>query len=141
MARHTFSIGDFDFLSLSGLPGVYAKKMEVLSLPYEDGESTRELGKHSDPFVLRSLADTSSEAAAIALVNAYCGYIGAGTRELVYRSTNFHEDPITELYVDVLDVQRGPIVPAHKMVGGLVLATGASGVVFSADWTLRMVPV
>lgn len=141
MARHTFSIGDFDFLSLEGVPGTYGKKMEILSLPYEDGESTRELGKHSEPFVLRSMADTSSEAAAIALVNAYAGYVGAGTRELVYRSSPFHTDPITELYVDILDVQRGPIVPAHKMVGGLVLATGASGVVFFANWTLRMVPV
>lgn len=140
MARFNFSIGAFSFLSLEGVPGVYAKQLELLALPYKDGESTRELGLHSEPFVLRSLADVASEAAAVATVNGYVGYIGNGTRALIYRSVTFTNDSVTPLYVDVLDVRRGPIVPAHKMVGGLVLATGASGVVFQADWTLRVVP-
>jgi hypothetical protein len=136
MAGLTHSIGSHTFLSLEGSPGVYRTKVELLSLPYKDGESQRSMGRHNEPFTLQSCVDLSSYTAARNKLDDYALLIGAGVQTLVWRSVNFTSGLTTAMEVFVLDVQQDRIVVANNVVGGLNVSTGSNGVMLYANWTL-----
>ena len=139
MAGLTHSIGSFTFLSLEGQVGMRNKRLEVLSLPYANGESLRSTGTHSDIFRLQSCVDRGTYTIGLNLLDSYAAYIGGGPKAFVWRSVDYGT-LTTPLDVEVLGVSMSRIVVANGVVGGLSVSAGANGVMVYADWELRLVP-
>jgi hypothetical protein len=140
MAGFTFSIGSYTFLSLSGEIQPYRQELDVMNLPYRDGDCLRRRGQHGRPFTLQSCVDLSSETAALDKFEEYRAYIGAGVQTLTYRSVDMSSALTNDYKVHVLDVASCRIVKAKNMVGGLNVSDGSAGVMLYADWTMLLVP-
>lgn len=137
MAGLTFTIGTHSFLSLDGEPGLLKTVVEVMTLPYYDGEAVRSMGIHSEPFTMTSCVDLADYVAAENKLYEYAALIGQSPVQFEWRSVSFSALAL----VQVLDVRASKKIPAGSLVGGLNLSNGSDGCMLYADWLLRLVPL
>lgn len=128
-------IGNERFLSLQGQPGLLKTNIERLQRPGVNGTGFWDVGKHGQPFGLRSQCDYASFAEAIEAARRY--------------ATLIDEKPVTVLYGGV-DLGGGEVVYqvlSVQIAGVTALGSASDGGLnppslgwLEAEWTLEPVP-
>lgn len=126
MPIHTNSIGDFEFLSMSGAPELRREQVELIERAGVDGTALRKTGQRSRPFEVVTMNYEASFQAAHNKMLQYKSLIGDDPQEWIRHS-------ISEGTWFVVDVKERELYAIFNAIGGLVGGEQACHVV---SWTL-----
>ncbi len=126
-----YSIGEFQFLSLDGVPPCRKDELAVIVRPGVDGLAFLITGKRGQPFTLRSRVDCESRDNAMAKRAEYAALVGAGKQTLVWG--NYALASEDDAKVMVLDVR--PIMAGELLVSSGGLNAPSLGYL-ECDWDL-----
>lgn len=125
MARKEYKIGNFDFLTIDGVP---MPPQELLALDQRhgvDGTEITRLGKKGEPFQLQTTRDYATYGTCFEFLKNYLDMIGDGPKDLLLAD----QDVSAFGYrVNVLKVRSIRITRVAASVGGLVAGPPAEGV-------------
>lgn len=125
------AIGPFTFDSLRGEFQLEREELELIARPGVDGTGVRRLGRRGRPFVIESWRYEFSYATAESVFQLYLQLI-EGDPLTVIKNGQVLRDKY-----QVLDVEKGGIVPAGTVVGSIVKPASC---LLICGWTLLAMP-
>ena len=127
------SIGEFEFISLDGNPGVLQEQVDLIHRPGTDGALIRLRGKHPIPFQLVSRVDAEDVAHGRELLGKYRDLIGEPAVPMIWADAPIASEGAK---VSVLNVSQLSLRSIATATGGL---NPPSGAWLEAAWILLLV--
>jgi hypothetical protein len=127
------SIGDHQFLKLSGNPEAIKERLVLLARPGVSGVAIWKTGQRGEPFTLRSIVDLQDGPSAWSTYLGYCQLIGQEPVDLTWAGMTLTTE---KTKVAVLAVRQVRLIGMLGAIGGI---NPPSNALLECEW--HLVPV